>query len=39
MNFEKEWIKHFVKDVSKKDLDFRVIGFGNFIWHAIFGFN
>lgn len=34
MNFEKEWIKHFTKDVSKKDLDFRVRGSGNFIWHA-----
>lgn len=34
MNFEKEWIKHFTKDVSKKDLDFRVRDSGNFIWHA-----
>lgn len=34
MNFEKEWIKHFTKDVSKKDLDFRVRDSGNFICHA-----
>ncbi len=34
MDFEKEWIKHFAKDISKNDLDLRIRGSGNFTWHT-----
>ena len=33
MNFEREWLAHFPKDISKSLLRKRVIGGGNYICH------
>lgn len=38
MDFEKEWLLHFAKNIPKSFLKKRVIGEGNFLWH-IFSWN
>lgn len=33
MDFEKEWLLHFAKNIPKSFLKKRVVGEGNFLWH------
>ncbi len=38
MDFEKEWLLHFAKNIPKSFFKKRVVGEGNFLWH-IFSWN